>query len=99
MAVLDPVVGTFLAAGITGQTAEFAQGLELLLTAGDELVDVRLMPDVPDEAVTGRVEHAVEGEREFDDPEVGAQVTARARDRVQDELAEFDAQPVELLGV
>ena len=52
------------------------------------------MADVPDDAVGGAVEGPVQGDREFDHPEVGAEMTAGARDRLDqkeaDLLAELD---------
>ena len=49
--------------------------------AGQHLVDVRLVADVPHELVLGHVEHAVQRQRQFDDAEVRREVAAVARRR------------------
>ena len=49
---------------------------EVAAAARQEFVDVTLMGDVEDELVFGRAERAVEGDGQFDDAEVGTDVTA-----------------------
>ena len=63
-------------------------------------MDVGLVPGVPDEAVTGRIEYPVQCERQFDDPEVAAQVpSVRRRHRLDDELPDLTRQGRQLLQV
>ena len=45
-------------------------------TAGEELVDIALVADIEEKLVARRVEHTVQGDREFHDTEVRAEVTA-----------------------
>ena len=49
-----------------------ADGPEAIFPPGQDLVDVHLVADVPDELVFGRLKDPVQGDREFDDAEVGA---------------------------
>ena len=89
VAVLDVVVFRFLAAGIAGQPALLAQLLELLLAAGDDLVDVGLVAGVPEDRVGRRLEHPVHREGEFDGAEIRAEVAAGVRHRGHDEVADL----------
>ena len=54
------------------------------LRPGDELVDIGLVPGVPQDDVAGRVEDPVDGQGELDGPEVGAEVAPVHRDPVDD---------------
>ena len=60
VAVLDPVVLGLGARRVAGQPAGLAQGGELVLAAGDQLVDVGLVAGVPQDDVTRGVEDPVE---------------------------------------
>ena len=84
---------------VARQPAGLAQGGEAVAAAGEDLVDVGLVAGVPQEDVVGRVEHPVEGEGELDHAQVGAQVAAGDRHRLDDELADLAGQLLELLGL
>ena len=60
----------------TVQTARGADGMEAVFAAGEQLVHVNLVADVPDELVLGRREHVVHGDGEFHHAEVRAEVAA-----------------------
>src|SRR5687768_15530484 len=61
----------------TTHAAGLAQLAEALAAAaGEQLVDVALMRDVEHELVVGRIEDAMEANRELDDPEIGADMTS-----------------------
>jgi hypothetical protein len=60
---------------------------------------IGLMAHVPDQAVLRGVEHIMEGNRQFDDPESGAEVTARDRDRVDGFLAQLIGELAELAAL
>ena len=62
-------------------------------------MDVGLVAGVPQEDVVGRVEDPVEGDGELDHAQVGAEVAAGDRDRLDDELADLVGQHVELVGL
>ena len=55
-----------------------------LAPAGEDLVRVGLVADVPEDLVAGAVEQAVEGDGELAGAEVGAEVAADLADRVDD---------------
>ncbi len=76
------------ALGIAGQAALLAQQREVLPTR-DELMHVRLVPRVPHDGVARRLEDSVDSERELDDPEVRAEVTARLRNLRHEESADL----------
>ena len=70
-----------------GQAARSPDRGELVPPAGHELVGVALVRGVPDQPVFGAVEGAVQGERQLDDAEVGSEVPAGLRDRLDDHVA------------
>ena len=67
---------------------------------------VALMPDVPDEDVSGRVQDVVKGEGQLDRAQAGSEVAAVRGDHVDDPLADLlrDAgqrlggKPLQILG-
>ena len=92
---LDDVVRALGPLRIAG---EATAGTELreVLTAGEQLVDVRLVPGVEDDGVVRRVEDAVQGDRQLDHAEIGAEVAAGARDVLDQELAHLAGEPGQL---
>ena len=78
----ERVVGALRPAGEAGEPAGLAQGADAGAAAGQDLVRVGLVADVPDQPVPGRVEHVVQRHRELDHAQPGAEVPARGRDRV-----------------
>jgi hypothetical protein len=76
-----------------------AQRAHALAAAGQHLVRIALVADVPDQAVFRRVEDGVQGDGQFDGAEVGRQVAAGLRDRVDQEGAQFGRQLRQLLAV
>ena len=78
---------------------------ELVAAAGEDLVRVGLVADVPEELVARGVEQRVQRDRELAGAEVGAEVAADLTDRVDDVLADLlgdllqllVAEPVEVL--
>ena len=98
MAVLDPVVLGLGSRRIARQAPRLSQLREALCSSGDELVRVALVPGVPEDDVVGGVEHAVDGECEFDHPEVRTEVATVFVDRADDVGAHLLGQLLELLG-
>ena len=99
VAVLHPVVLRLGPRGIAGQATGLAKGGELGPATGEDLVDVGLVAGVPQQDVMRGVEHPVQGERQLDDPQVGAEVPAPHRDRVDDQLPDLRRQHLEGIGV
>ena len=81
------------------QAAVLADRLEPVAAAGQDLVRVGLVADVPEDLVARRVEQAVERDRELAGAEVGAEVAADLADRVDDQLADLLGDLLELLVV
>jgi phosphoglycolate phosphatase-like HAD superfamily hydrolase len=68
----------------------------VLAAPGDDLVHVRLVPCVPHDRVGGRLEHAVDRERQFDRAQVRAQVPGVVADGIDDQVADLAGEGVEL---
>ena len=92
MAVLDEVVGAFLPARIARHAPVFAKAAEPFHAAGDELVDIGLVADVPDDPVVRAVEGPVQGDGQLDHSEVGAEMATGPRDLVNQKLADLLAE-------
>ncbi len=75
-----------------------AQRLHSRVAPGEQLVRVALVPDVPDELVTRRVEHRVERDRQFDDPEPSADMPARRRAHRDQALAHLGCERAQLVA-
>ena len=84
------------AARVARQPAALAQRAEAVLAARDDLVDVGLVPGVPDDPVARRVEDPVQREGDLDDAEARAEVPTGARDRVDEEVADLRGEDGQL---
>ena len=73
----ERVVDAFGPFGETGKTARLTQASHARAAPGENLMRVGLVPDVPNQLVGGRVEHAVERDRQLDDAQSGAKMTVR----------------------
>jgi hypothetical protein len=93
--VLHDVMDRLRTARVARQAAALAQCGEVL-PAGQQLVDVRLVARVEHDRVAGRLEHPVDGDRQLDDTEVGAQVAAGPRDGLHEEVADLLGQRADL---
>ena len=72
-----------------GQAAVLADRLELVAAAGQDLVRVGLVADVPHDLVARRVEQRVHRDGDLARAEVGAEVAADLPDRVDQQLADL----------
>jgi DNA-binding MarR family transcriptional regulator len=99
VAVLDEVVLGLGPGGVARHAAALAEPAEPVEAPGDELVHVGLVAGVPDDDVAGRVEHAVERQRELDRPQVGTEVAAVDRDRVDQDLTDLRRERSQLVIV
>ena len=72
----EGVVLAFLPAGKARETATLAQGTDLLAPAGQDLVRIALMADIPDQLIPRRIEQVVQGDGQFDNAEAGTQMSA-----------------------
>ena len=78
MGVLNPVVGRLGTRRVARQPISLPQGAELVSAPGEQLVHVALVPGVENDRIGGRLEHPVQGDRQFDNTQIGAQVTTGA---------------------
>ena len=78
----EGVVLRFVPAQERGQTLVAADRGQLVVPTGENLVDVGLVPGVPDDLVPGRVEHVVERDGELGHPEAGPEVPYLLGDHV-----------------
>ena len=85
----ERVVLALGALGEAGQAAALAQRADAVAAAGQDLVRIGLVADVPDQPVARRVEHVMQGDGQLDHAEAGAQVAARHRDGVDGLLAQL----------
>ena len=85
----EEVVFAFRALGEAREPAALAQRADAVAPAGQDLVRIGLMADVPDEPVSGRVEHIVQRDGQLDDAEARAQMAAGDRDRADRLGAQF----------
>ena len=71
---------TLLVSRKAGEPARRAERIEPIGAPGHEFMHIALMPDVPDNPVTGRIENAVKREGQFYHPEIRREVPARRLD-------------------
>ena len=81
------------------EAAVLADRVELVAAAGEDLVRVGLVADVPEDLVARRVEQRVERHGDLAGAEVGAEVAADLADRVDDQLADLLRDLLELVVV
>ena len=79
------------------QPAVLADRLQLVAAAGQDLVRIGLMADVPEDLVPWRVQQRVQRDRDLAGAEVGAEVAADLADGVDDVLAHLLGDLLELL--
>ena len=89
MSRAERVVFALRALGEAGKSAALSQRPDAVAPAGQNLVRIGLVADVPDQAVLGRVEDVMQGNRQLDHPEPGAEMAAGDRDRVDGLLAQL----------
>jgi len=89
MARADDVVLGLGATGETRDAAVLADAGEAVAPAGDDLVGVALVADVPDDLVARAVEDAVEGDGEFNGAEARGKVAADLAHAAEDEGADL----------
>ena len=93
----ERIVVALGALGEAGQAAAGAQGADAVAAAGQDLVRIGLMADVPDQAVARGVEDVMDGGGQFDDAEAGAEMAAGDRNGVDGFLAQLVGDLPDLL--
>ena len=94
----ERVVFALGALGEAGQAAALAQRADAVAPAGQDLVRIGLVADVPDQPVGRRVEHVVQRHGQLDHAEAGAEMAAGLGDRVDGLPPQLVGQLLELLG-
>jgi hypothetical protein len=92
----ERIVFALAALGEARKAAALTQGADAVAPAGDDLVRIGLVADVPDQPVLGRVEDVVDGDGELDHPEAGAEMPAGAADGVDHLRAQLVRQLAQL---
>jgi hypothetical protein len=85
----------FRVLGEPRQAARAAYAGKASAPAGNYLVRVTLVSDIPDYRVARRAENPVEGQRQLDDAEVGREMPAVHADGTDDEAANFGGQAIQ----
>ncbi len=93
----ERIVFALAALGETGKPAALAQGAHAGAAAGDDLVGIGLVADIPDDPVLGRVEHIVERGGQFDHAKTGAEMPAGDRNDVDQVGAQLIGELAELV--
>ena len=95
----ERVVFALAAAREARQAAFLAQRADAAAPAGDDLVRIGLVADVPDQPVLRRVEHVVQRHRELDHAQPGAEMAAGDRDGGDRLLAQLVGELAQLVGL
>ena len=85
----ERIVFALGAFGEAGQPAALAQRADAVAPAGQNLVRIGLMADVPDQPVVRRVEDVMQRNRKLDDAQARAEMPARDRDGIDRLLTQF----------
>ena len=85
----ERIVLAFGAAGEARKAVLLPQGADAIAAAGQHLVRIGLVADVPDQPVIGSIEHGMERHRQLDHAEPGAEMPAGHRYGVDDFGAQF----------
>ena len=85
----ERIVFAFGALGEAGQPAARAQRADAVPAAGQDLVRIGLVADVPDQPVARGVEHVMNGRSQLDHAEAGAEMPAGNGNRVDGFLAQL----------
>ncbi len=92
----EGVIDTLLPFGKAADPPFLPQGLKSFLPAGNQLMGIGLVPDIPDELVPGRIKDIVQGQRQLHDPQARGQVTPCLRAHGDDLLPDLLGQTWEI---
>src|SRR3546814_18084847 len=93
----EGVVDALLAAGESGEAAALAQGADAVAPAGEDLVRIALMRDVPAQLVRRRLQPVVQRGSQLDTAKAGTKVAAANRhglDHIQASLSSEERRVV-----
>ena len=95
----ERVVLGFRTLGETAEAPALADGADAVAPAGQDLVRIGLVADVPDQAVVWGIEHVVNRDRQLDDAEARAQMAAGHGNGVDQFLPQFIGDLTQLAWV
>ena len=95
----ESVVLAFDAAGKAGNAAPLPELCHAFAAAGQDLVRIRLMTDVPHQAIARRIEDVMQRDRQLHRTEVGRQMAAGPADRAYDEFAQLARELRQLVRI
>ena len=93
----EGIVFAFAALGETGKPAALAQAAHAGAAAGEDLVRIGLVADIPDDPVARCVEHIVQRGGQFDHAQAGAEMPAGDRDDVDQVGAQLVGELAQLV--
>ena len=82
-----------------GQAAAGAQCADAVTPSSHDLVRIRLMADIPDQLVLRRIEHIMQGNRQFDDAKARPQVAAGDGNHADGFGAQLVGNPLKVLCI
>ena len=92
MAGAKTVVFTFRPFGKPAEPSVLAQGGKPVQPSGEQLVDIGLVPHIPDNLVPGHGKHLMQGDGQFHHSQVGGQMSPVPAGHFQDLLPDFLTQ-------
>ena len=92
MRVFYDVVDTLSATRITGEAALLTKLIKVVNASGEHFVYIGLVPGVPHQDIARRFKDAVKCNRQLDDAEIRAEMTAGGRDLLNEECADLARQ-------
>ena len=75
MSGIKRIVRAFLALWEAAQTSKLPQGIKRVRAPGQNLVDIGLMPDIPNDFVPRTVKNLMQSYRQLHDTEVGSKMS------------------------
>jgi hypothetical protein len=94
---IEDIIRTLLPLGKTADPLILPQGVKTIPPPGQELVSIALMAYVPYQFVLREIEDIVKGNRQLYHPQIGREMPSISRNRGDDLLPYFVAEPLELL--
>lgn len=93
------VVNAFIATGKTADALIGPQRFKLIAATGQDLVRIRLVPDIKDNFVPRTVKHLMQCQRKLDNSEIGSEMTTGAGNRLNHQFSDFFRQRRQLIKV
>ena len=97
MARAEAVVRALIGFGKPAQAVDTAQGVHPAAAAGQYLMHIALVADVKDQLVLRNVKNPVQGDGQFHHAQVGGEVAARMRNRLDQKRAYLAGELLEFV--